>query len=222
MKDAERMAAGNPVSGSLVCAGFQTEGRGRIPGRRWIGRRGESLLFTVIFRTEDIPFELTLFPFFAGCAVSEALEKLCGIRSQIKWPNDIIAHGGKLSGIYCEMTDGFILCGIGINILQDTFETDSKFPPCSVRSLTGKAPENGILLQAVLETMQKNLSDPDWRARGEKILFRLGDEVLFAPGAPGSEELVRGKIAGLGEYGQLIMELPDGNRTDIYSGEIYL
>lgn len=222
MKDAAEIAGLMPATGSLVCAHYQSAGRGRVPDRKWIGKKGESLLVTVIFRTEDIPFELSLFPFFAGYTLASVLEKLYGIKGKIKWPNDIIVGNRKLAGIYCQSDSNCILCGIGVNLLQGDFETSSAFPPCSVRSLTGVFPYRNTLLEALLHEMKYSLSDPEWKEKGEKSLFRLGEEVMFAEGNADSGMLSRGRVAGLGEYGELILESDTGEKTHFYSGEIYL
>lgn len=222
MNDAAELAQKNAGSGSLVCADYQSAGRGRVPDRKWIGIKGESLLFTVVFRISDIPFELSLFPFFAGYSLSIALEKLYGIKGKIKWPNDIIVSGRKLAGIYCRSDSDCILCGIGVNLIQENFETASAFPPCSVRSVTGKTPCRNTLLESILSAMKESLSDPEWKEKGEKSLFRLGEEVLFAEGEAGSVILSRGRVTGLGEYGELILETDSGEQTHFYSGEIYL
>ena len=39
-----------------------------------------------------------------------------GIRPEIKWPNDILIDGKKVSGILIEYAQNFVIVGIGINI----------------------------------------------------------------------------------------------------------
>ena len=63
--------SGKPPSGTLVRAGVQTSGRGRIPGRRWNSRPGENLLFTILIKRKDSFVPLSAFPLAVGLAVAK-------------------------------------------------------------------------------------------------------------------------------------------------------
>ena len=62
----------------------------------------------------------SLIPIATSIAVNKTLDKW-GIKSKIKWPNDILVNSRKISGILCELdylpnNKNFIIVGLGINI----------------------------------------------------------------------------------------------------------
>ena len=112
-----RLSEGGAPEGLAAAARCQTAGRGRL-GRSWESRKGDGLY--VSFVTLPLPGELLpLVPIAAGLSAAEAAEAETGLRVGIKWPNDLIVSGRKLSGILCEGAAGRAVCGIGVNLLQD-------------------------------------------------------------------------------------------------------
>ena len=108
---------------SLVVADEQTAGRGRF-NRRWVTKPGAALAFSLVLRLapEEIS-HLTLFSPWAALAVAQTLENRFQLRPQIKWPNDVLLSGRKISGILAEISwvgaalEGVVL-GIGINVAR--------------------------------------------------------------------------------------------------------
>ena len=80
-------------------------------------------MFSVLLRPAAVPVarwgELT---FCAALAVAETAESLTGQSARIKWPNDVLLVGRKIAGILLEahhrQTPGFVVVGIGVNVLQ--------------------------------------------------------------------------------------------------------
>lgn len=95
----------------IIVAEEQTEGRGRY-GRKWISPKG-GLYFSLILKENEFTrflseiLSLTLIKTFENLGI-----KNC----QIKFPNDIIINGKKISGILIEKTDNFYIAGVGINV----------------------------------------------------------------------------------------------------------
>ena len=107
---ADLARAGAP-DGLVVFADHQTAGRGRRV-RTWDSRPGTALLVSVILR--PVPPLVTL---AAGVAAAEACEAVAGARVALKWPNDLLAHDGKkLGGVLCELVDGAVVVGLGVNL----------------------------------------------------------------------------------------------------------
>ena len=119
MEDARELARAGCPSGTVVVAGFQEKGRGRVPGRVWISAPGESLLATVVVNLADTAFPLRQLPLRAGVAAALAVEETTGIAPRIKWPNDLMWNGKKLAGLLCEASGGTGLIGIGMNLAAD-------------------------------------------------------------------------------------------------------
>ena len=106
------MAVDYPT-GSVLIAETQSAGRGRY-GRKWLSEKGNLFLSAVLPSTGN---ETPLLTFAAAVAVAESLSDF-GVNVQIKWPNDILLHDGKLAGILLERIDEKVIIGIGLNLIS--------------------------------------------------------------------------------------------------------
>jgi len=98
---------------SLVLAGHQTAGRGRL-GRVWVSRPGESVAFSVMVPGPGPG--LTWIPLVAGACLVEALRSVGVAEAGLKWPNDVLVGGKKLAGVLCEVhRGGGVIVGVGLN-----------------------------------------------------------------------------------------------------------
>ena len=193
MDISRQLAADNACHGTVIAAGFQEAGRGRIRGRAWDAERGASLPFTVMLRyprIEDIPPALTL---RAGLAAAYAIEdfilsaqnnsngeKLSINNEQlavmVKWPNDIMIGGKKAAGILCEVNDGYAHLGIGINVMQTEFPAHLRDKAASI----ALAIKNGLFAN---NGGQVTVNSEKFAANGarylllEKLLARLYEEL---------------------------------------------
>ena len=220
MDAARSLIPQNPEDGSAVYADYQEKGRGRIEGRRWEGLKGESLLVTFLFRTSSIAFPLSCFPLYAGYVVSTSLCQLYGIKSQVKWPNDVLVDGDKISGIYCECIDNYISCGIGINLLQKEFGESYRRRACSVLSVSGKNADRELLLKKMIENFKLNLNNSDWIKDFQSILYKNNENITVLEGLADSGKKVSGLLCGIGSCGQLLIRMPDFSVQEIFTGEI--
>ena len=106
--------------GSVLIAGKQTEGKGRL-SRSWFSPEGLNIYLSVIFKPEISPENSAVFTFIASLALTDTLEKLNFIPA-IKWPNDILINNKKVSGVLTEMKckngkkPDFLVVGIGLNV----------------------------------------------------------------------------------------------------------
>lgn len=97
-----------------VVAVSQWSGRGQLR-RAWHSPPGN--LYAAL-ALPPVPKPLDpLLPILVGYCLVEVLERL-GFQARLKWPNDVLADGAKVSGILVEERDGFILAGIGVNLTQ--------------------------------------------------------------------------------------------------------
>lgn len=108
----------------IVLSDEQTNGRGRFK-REWSSLKGKGLWMTLVLRP-NIPIQkMATFNLFISLAIQQVIEEHYGLNSKIKWPNDIYINDKKVCGFLTEMiadTDGInaIICGIGINLNQDS------------------------------------------------------------------------------------------------------
>jgi BirA family biotin operon repressor/biotin-[acetyl-CoA-carboxylase] ligase len=107
-----RAQAGEDLHGKVLTATHQTAGRGQH-GRVWVNTPGASLLMSVAY---EFPKRTTLsgLSLLLGLAVHEALLGL-QLRTQLKWPNDVLLQGKKLAGLLVECRGTLAVMGIGIN-----------------------------------------------------------------------------------------------------------
>ena len=125
---AARAGADGLAEGLVIFAESQRAGRG-TSGRQWVSPPRQNLLFSVLLRPVDVPAarwpELT---FCAALAVAETAERMTGQAARIKWPNDVLLAGRKVAGILLETYQrdgaGFVVVGIGLNVLQRATDFD--------------------------------------------------------------------------------------------------
>jgi BirA family biotin operon repressor/biotin-[acetyl-CoA-carboxylase] ligase len=107
---AAELAGDGAADGLVVGADQQTAGRGRR-GRTWESRPGSSLLVSVVLR--PVPALVTL---AAGLAAAEACDEVAGVRTSLKWPNDVLVDEAKVGGILSEVVGDAVVVGLGLNL----------------------------------------------------------------------------------------------------------
>ncbi|MEO8476413.1 MAG: biotin--[acetyl-CoA-carboxylase] ligase [Actinomycetota bacterium] len=105
---------------TLVAAGHQTSGRGRL-GRSWDDVAGGSILCSIVLRP-SVPLEdAGLLTLLAGAAWAEAAREVAGVVAECAWPNDLMVGEAKAGGVLAEsrIADGrldVVVLGSGINL----------------------------------------------------------------------------------------------------------
>ncbi|MCQ2562138.1 MAG: biotin--[acetyl-CoA-carboxylase] ligase [Alphaproteobacteria bacterium] len=108
---AKDLIAKNKVSDkTIITAKAQSNGHGRY-NRKWISHHG-NLYASFIYKQPEPQPTLS---YAIAIAVAETLLKY-NMNPKIKWPNDILIDGKKISGILIEYFNNFVIIGIGINI----------------------------------------------------------------------------------------------------------
>ncbi len=101
---------------SVLVAEFQSAGKGRLD-RTWVAEPGSNLLVSLLFRYADtIERPTHQFTQMVGMAAALASEQLVQVTPQMKWPNDLLIDGKKVSGILAQGTNDFVVVGIGVNV----------------------------------------------------------------------------------------------------------
>lgn len=110
----ELLAATDRPDRSVLAAGYQRAGRGRLD-RRWEAPAGANLLVSILFRRVPTPaIDLT---HRVALAAIDACEAVAGVHPRLKWPNDLLIGEAKLGGILAQQRgDGAIVVGLGLNV----------------------------------------------------------------------------------------------------------
>ena len=139
--------------GSLFIAENQTAGKGRR-GRAWQSPAGKNLYFSILLRPTVEPDQASMVTLLMALAVQKAVTAVSGIKAAIKWPNDVIMNGKKITGILTEMflendKIDFVVIGTGINVKEQTFPAEL-VNAGDIETESGKQIDRKELLQEVL------------------------------------------------------------------------
>ena len=99
--------------GKVLVAWHQSQGRGRL-GRTFESPRG-GIYMSMLVQGKD-PMLLTS---KAAVAVRRAIEENTGMKTGIKWVNDIMLNGKKVAGILAQTAGDNVVIGAGINFRID-------------------------------------------------------------------------------------------------------
>jgi BirA family biotin operon repressor/biotin-[acetyl-CoA-carboxylase] ligase len=205
---------------TLIVAEEQVGGRGRH-GHPWHSPRGG--LYATLFFPAVAGSPLTLVPLAAAVLTADALERVGGVAVMLKWPNDVVAAGGKLAGILTEARtrgdETHVAIGVGINI--GGAGADLSEGALTLEELAGRRIALGEVLKALAKAFDDFLAAPAWddvvarwqkrsaHSAGDQISVRLNDGM----------DRVAGQFEGLSPDGFLRMRR-NGDVVTISSGEV--
>lgn len=225
---AKKLALDGAADGTVVVADFQTAGRGRM-GRSFQSPRGKGLYLSVLLRPEGPAERLACVTALAGVAVCNAVERVCGVRPGLKWPNDPVLGSRKLCGILTElvmMPDGTpaVILGIGLNVLQEEGDFFPEIRPIATslamelgRSVSREELAAELLRQ--LEPAYAALNRGSWHPwveRYKQDCVHLGKQVRLI--GSGGEETAT--AVDIDETFGLVVVGEDGQKRAVRSGEI--
>lgn len=226
---AKELAASGALHGTVVVADTQTAGRGRL-GRSFVSPSGTGLYMSVIIRPDFSIETAPLITSCAACAAAEAVEELCGSPVSIKWVNDLYMNGRKICGILTEASLSlennsldYAVIGIGVNVrgVREIFSSELSSIATSVEDETGLKINRNKLCAEILGKLEKYLAAIESRAflseyRRRELL--TGNMITANVGG----ETFTGKAAAIDDNANLVVELPDGTRKTLGSGEANL
>lgn len=225
---AKELAKEGAPTGTVLIAGNQTGGRGRL-GRSFSSPAGMGVYLSVILRPGCKAEQLMHLTCATAVAACQAVEKASGIFPGVKWINDLVCGKEKLGGILTEMSvnsDGFVdwaVVGIGINCCQQKtdFPEELQNMATSLRLQTGKVCSPALLAARLTESlyeMDKLLLNEKQQLMDtyRRNCVTLGKNILVVRG----EESSYGKALDLDEDGGLLVRFSDGTEKVVNSGEV--
>lgn len=218
-----RLAAHGAADGTVFWSMRQSAGRGRL-GRRFESPEGGLYYSMLLFASEDPAADLLLTP-AAGLAVCRAVERVCGVRCGIKWPNDLLLDDRKICGILAEgfAAGGrrFLALGIGVNVNTESFPPELAEIAASLWQLTGRKTPVASLAGALTEELDRAF--PAARAQDAALLeeyrvrcLTVGRRVRVLRGGESREA----QALGVNDDYSLAVRYDDGSREDLRSGEV--
>lgn len=226
----EKLARDGVKEGAAVFAESQTKGRGRL-GRKWLSPAKKGLWFSVLLRPDLRPMQTTQLTVAAATALARAIRIETHLKTEIKWPNDILIKGRKVAGILTELNAEldhvkYVILGVGVDVNLNAGE----FPPelraiaTSLKSEADKTISRASLAVAILRELDRDyirichgefasVAD-EWEAQcttlGQNVTIRMGDRQI------------RGRAESLSTEGALLLRTEHGHLEPIIGGDVSL
>lgn len=224
------MAEAGAANGLWITAASQKSGRGSR-GREWVSSKG-NLFASLLLIDPSSDEQLHTLTFVACLAIKDAIDQLnkdINNLVQLKWPNDVLLNGKKVSGILLEnhliQSRRAIIVGIGINVA--VFPNETLYPATSLkdenidchseRVFEALAQAFAIRLKQWNEGLGFNAIRQDWLAHAAGLGKAI--KVKFPKGRT-PQELV-GIFEGLDENGMLQLETSKGIIKKVSVADIF-
>ena len=211
--------------GSLVIAEMQHAGKGRR-GRSFFSPAGSGIWMSLILKPDILPEKASMLTLVAALAMQETMMDF-HIPSGIKWPNDIVVQGKKVTGILTEMQAEpgyieYIILGIGINVNMKEFPEELEAVATSMAQVTGKEYERSRIIKCFLahfdEHYQKFIKEGNLN-----FLCQTYNQYLIHRNKKIHVHEIRqtwsGISEGIDEFGELIVR-KDHEVIHVCSGEV--
>lgn len=206
---------------TVVIAELQSKGRGRLQ-RVWQSEQG-GLYFTIVLRPDMTPSESFRINFAASLVLATVLQERFHIDAKVKWPNDILVDGMKISGMLSEMEAdagklSFINLGIGINVNNDPGEYEQR--ATSIKKCIGKTVSRKNLLSCFLDELEKRTSKNSLNniiSQWKKRSATLGKHVRVVT----VQDTLEGLAVDIDENGTLILKQADGTLKPVLYGDCF-
>lgn len=211
--------------GTTVIADQQTEGRGRTD-KSFYSPSNLGIYMSIVVRPKiSVDYSLMLTS-CAAVAVSEAIENVAGVKTGIKWVNDIYIGEKKVCGILTEARINieaggldYAVIGIGLNVLTENFPKEIRDTATSLFLETGKDISRVRLVAEILNCLEErinNISSKSFIEDYKKRSILIGRDIAVTRG---SEEF-NATVLGIDEFGHLVIESENDELIALNSGQI--
>ena len=221
MDKAKTLAKNSAPHLSIVIAENQSSGRGRM-NRQWFSSKG-GLWFTIILKSETPPPLSYIYNFAASLSLAKSLRRLFDVDVHVKWPNDLLLNGKKLTGLLSEMaTRGdmveYINIGIGINVNNEPRQYEPK--AIALKDVLHKNVSRRLILETFLDDFETRIQNIDCKKTIEQwkeMTSTIGSNVRIET----VKDIFEGRAIDVDDSGALIIENNTGKRQKIIYGDCF-
>jgi len=221
METARDLARGGCPDFTVVIAGCQTGGRGRLR-RVWDSQAG-GLYFTIVLRPEIPPAWSYRYNFAASLELARTIRDLFDIRVDVKWPNDLLVTEKKVAGMLSEMEAeadrvGFINIGLGLNVNNDIAAGVPN--ATSLSHFAGHSISRKELLGAFLDNYHQRLTTGNLETvvdEWKEYTVTLNRKVTIETPV----ETVSGTAVDVDSGGGLVVRLDNGEMKTVVYGDCF-
>ena len=223
---AKELACHGAPEGTVIIAGQQTGGRGRL-GRSFSSPAGMGIYLSVILRPNCYPEELMHLTCAAGVAAGDAICRVAGRMPDIKWTNDLLLDKRKLGGILTEISVNpvsrrvdWAVVGIGVNCCQKPEDFPEEIRDIAISlgispslrpQLAAELIHKLCSMRRFLFTVKEGIME-DFRHR----CVTIGSEISILRG----DEIRHGTATDVDDDGGLVVRYDDGTIGTVSSGEV--
>ncbi|MEC0232187.1 biotin--[acetyl-CoA-carboxylase] ligase [Paenibacillus alba] len=227
---AHALVASGAPEGTIVLAEEQTAGRGRM-GRAWHSPPGKGIWMSMVLTPRVPVYFMPQLTLLSAVALCRSIQKVCQVEIGIKWPNDLLIKGKKVSGILLESSGEderlkYVIAGIGIsvNLKTEDYPEELRNIATSLAIESGQEISREHLVQAFLQEfedlyalyMDKGFAPI--RLLWEALSVTLKRPIrTYSPSGP-----IEGIADSLDDSGALTVINANGEKIKIYSGDIEL
>ncbi len=209
---------------SVVIADHQTDGRGRRD-RKWISEKDSALLMSVLFRVTESSHPLGTYSMKLSLSACHALHEYGFSNVRIKWPNDLIGNSTtgkkKLAGVLAQSVvkahETLVVVGIGINVFLGNLNESLSGQEITALSELGDPPDRVALTAKILKNLALLERNEEEILDNYKLLSdTIGQNVRVKT----EKEEITGVALDVTSSGSLIIGRADGNRNEIFVGDV--
>ena len=219
MHQGVRMAQAGAPTGTIVGAGEQTAGQGRL-GHTWHSEKEVGLYVSFVLRIPVAVTDVPVVTLALGLAAAAAITKTAGVACDLRWPNDVLIDGKKVCGILTQLHGSAVVAGIGINVNHAHFPASISGLATSLLQASGHSQSRemllghlaaavdsftGILVQDGKHALLRLFENASSYVRGRRVIV---------------DDSITGTTAGLNPDGFLILKKDDGAEALILAGGV--
>lgn len=225
---AHQLIAEGAAEGTVVIAELQTRGKG-TRGKAWHSPKGKGIWMSIVLKPSIPAQYISQLTLLSAVALCRTINKQLGLNIGVKWPNDLLIDGKKVSGILLESSSEddrlrYVIAGVGIsvNITKNDFPKELHDKATSLQIESGKRVDREQILCAFL--LQFEQLYELYLEKGFAPIRSLWEALSVSLNRPievhSASGFISGIAKGLDESGALLVTEDDGQVKKIFSGDV--